>query len=48
MECNDSRRLRQMTLDVLSMLVGVGIFALGLLMGWCMREDNKKDGEKNG
>ena len=34
-------------IDAVSMLVGVSIFALGLLMGWSMREDQKKDGETN-
>ena len=33
-----------MSIDTLSMLIGVGIFAFGLLIGWEMREDKQKKG----
>ena len=34
-----------MTIDTFSMLVGVGIFVLGLLIGWSMSEDKWKRGD---
>jgi len=34
-----------MGIDAFSMLVGVGIFALGLLIGWSMSEDKRKRGD---
>lgn len=34
-----------MSIDTLSMLVGVGIFAFGLLIGWGMSEDKQKRGD---
>lgn len=34
-----------MSIDTFSMLVGVGIFTLGLLIGWSMSEDKRKRGD---
>ena len=34
-----------MSLNTLSMLVGVGIFVFGLLIGWSMSEDKRKRGD---
>lgn len=34
-----------MSIDTLSMLVGVGIFVLGPLIGWGMSEDKQKRGD---
>lgn len=34
-----------MSIDAFSMLVGVGIFILGLLIGWSMSEDKRKRGD---
>jgi len=34
-----------MSIDTLSMLVGVGIFTFGLLIGWSMSEDKRKRGD---
>jgi len=34
-----------MSIDTFSMLVGVGIFTFGLLIGWSMSEDKRKRGD---
>ncbi len=34
-----------MNIDIMSMLVGVGIFTFGLLIGWSMSEDKRKRGD---
>ena len=34
-----------MSIDAFSMLVGVGTFALGLLIGWSMSEDKGERGD---